>query len=240
MMNFEKLTIEFTYNNKRHLLHGKTPRIKTVDVKSLDKMVKRDAQLFMIKILDPESHNCGTVLSGVEMDPEMESLIQEFDGLFVDPKGLPPHRDQFDHKIPLACRSNPIYMRPYRYSSTQKDIIDELVLEMLEQGIVQPSSSPYASPVVLVGKKDGSWRLCVDYRALNKITIKDKFPILIIEELLEELGGSRVYSKLDLRSGYHQIRMHPTDVEKTALKTHAVYYEYLVIPFVLTNAPSSF
>lgn len=170
----------------------------------------------------------------------MQLLKNQYQDVFADPLVLPPLRGIFYHRIPLANDQTSVNIRPYRYSLKHRDIIEKLVQDMLDRGIIQFSCSPFASLVVPVGKKDGTWRLCVNYRDLNKKTIKYKFPIPVVDELIDELAGASVFTKLDLRAGYHQLRVHPNDVYKTAFKTYTGHFEFLVMPFGLNNALASF
>lgn len=129
-------------------------------------------------------------------DPQIEEILHQFQEVFEGPKELPPNWTQ-DHRIPLIKGAQPVFIWPYRYPHYQKNEIEKLVKEILCSGIIRPSQSPFSSSVLLVWKDDGSWRFCIDYRPLNQVTIKGKFPIPIIEELLDELHGASIFSKLD-------------------------------------------
>jgi hypothetical protein len=166
-------------------------------------------------------------------------MITRNSELFKTPTELPPSRE-FDHHIPLVPGAHPVNVKPYRYTPTQKDEIERQIKEMLLSGVIKPSTNPFASPVLLVKKKDGTWRFCIDYRQLNALTVKNKYPIPIVEELLDELKGASWFTKLDMRSGYHQIRLKPEDEQKTAFKTHHGHWEFRVMPFGLTNVPATF
>ena len=171
----------------------------------------------------------------------LENIIQEYRDIFPEqlPKGTPPSR-VVEHVINVEPGSKPSYRPPYRLGPAEQDELEEQIRDLLAQGFIRPSCSLYGAPVLFVPKKDGRWRMCVDYRALNKQTIKDHYPLPRIDLLLARLGQARVFSKLDLAQGYHQIAMAHDSVEKTAFCTNIGQWEYLVMPFGLCNAPSTF
>jgi hypothetical protein len=170
---------------------------------------------------------------------DMHCVLIEFRDLFTVPNQLPPSR-VYVHYIPLLPGVVPVNSRPYRYSPFHKDEIERQVNALLEAGLITPSVSPFSYPVLLVKKKDGSWRFCVDYRKLNDMTVKNRFPMSLVEEILDELASTHFFTSLELTAEYHQIRMGETDEFKTTFKTHQGHYQFRVMPFGLTNVPATF
>ena len=147
--------------------------------------------------------------------------------------------DIVTHTIDTADHP-PIHQQARRTPFALRDQIDEIVRGMLEQGVIEPSQSPWASPVVLVKKRDGSYRFCVDYRRLNSITKMDVFPLPRIDDTLDLLSKAKFFTTLDLASGYCQVKMHPESREKMAFATWSGLYQFVVMPFGLCNAPATF
>ena len=231
--NFKVFTMEFTIANHTFLLQGVIAPYLWEELELMGSKGESTKGL-LLQLLDNVEESMSEPLG-----LEVEGLLETFKDVFAKPKGLPPNHSH-DHAITLKTDAQPVCVRPYRYPYFQKEEIEKIVGELLASEVIKPSQSPFSSPILLVRKLGGSWRMCIDYRALNKETIKDKFPIPMIDELLDELHGSMIFSKLDLRSGYHQIRVRAEDIPKTAFRTHEGHYEFLVMPFGLTNAPSTF
>jgi hypothetical protein len=187
----------------------------------------------------PAPQQLAVAVSDAAQQPLMDVILRQHDAIFDEPTGLPPARP-YDHRIHLLPDTAPVAIRSYRYAQLQKDELERQCEAMLAQGIIRPSTSPFSAPVLLVRKADRSWRFCIDYRALNARTSKDNFPIPMVDELLDELHGAHFFSKLDLRSRYDQVRMHTEDIDKTTFRTHHGHYEFLVVPFGLSNAPATF
>ncbi|KAJ9515863.1 hypothetical protein QJQ45_008753 [Haematococcus lacustris] len=178
--------------------------------------------------------------TGLVPESTVTEMVKTYNDVFADiPAGLPPERG-VGHTIPLEAGTLPQWARMYRLSQREIEEMKKQVSALLEKGWIEPSASPWGAPVLFVQKKDGSLRMCIDYRALNKRTVRDRYPLPRIDDLLDQVRGKKVFSSLDLQSGYHQIRITPEDVPKTAFLTPMGQFQYKVLCFGLCNAPATF
>ena len=240
--------------------HEKQPH--RVDVPARSRVVNRDEPLMSAPQLRKAARHglpCFLVLvspsqlggfvgttytrEGHEVD-HLETLAKEFPDIFpkelpiLDEKNKPPR--EADVTIPLVEGARPVSRPMFRYSPLERLEMETQIKDLLSKGLIEPSSSPFASPILFVRKKDGTLRMCIDYRGLNKLTVKNKYPLPRIDDLLDHLQGSTVFSSLDLMSGYHQLRIDPEDIPKTAFRSPMGLYQYKVLPFGLANAPAIF
>ncbi|GJR36254.1 putative reverse transcriptase domain-containing protein [Tanacetum coccineum] len=228
-----KKVVHIPFKNKTLVVEGDrgTSRLKVISCIKAKKYIERGHQLFVAHVTKKEPK---------EKRLEDVPVIQDFPEVFPDDlPGLPPPR-QVEFKIELVPGAAPVARAPYRLApSEMKELADQLQ-ELLEKGFIRPSSSPWGAPVLFVKKKDGTFRMCIDYRELNKLTVKNRYPLPRIDDLFDQLQGSSVYSKIDLRTGYHQLRIREEDIPITAFRTRYGHYEFQVMPFGLTNAPAVF
>ncbi|GJT94236.1 putative reverse transcriptase domain-containing protein [Tanacetum coccineum] len=183
-----------------------------------------------------------TLMNANVGEPKMNEIpiVREFSDVFPeDLSGLPPQR-QVEFRIELVAGAAPVARSPYRLAPSEMQELSGQLQELQDKGFIRPSHSPWGAPVLFVKKKDGSFRMCIDYRELNKLTVKNRYPLPRIDDLFDQLQGSRYFSKIDLRSGYHQLRVHEEDIPKTAFRTRYGHFEFTVMPFGLTNAPAVF
>ena len=245
-----------------HRYEAKTTDIEMVNVCTAKQMVKWfrrnagiTAYLGVIRLVKaeerevvpvvPEKNETGQEVEKTfhaDMPTSVRDVLHEFKDVFPTdlPPGLPPVRKGHEFRIDLEDETAPVHKPIYKLSPLELEEARKQIDYMLEHGYIRPSDSPYGSLVLFVPKKDGGLRFCIDYRWLNKKTIRNRYPLPLPEELFDRLGGSQVFSKIDLRSGYWQVRLRKEDIPKTAFKTRWGLYEFLVVPFGVTNAPAQF
>nr|GEX12719.1 putative reverse transcriptase domain-containing protein [Tanacetum cinerariifolium] len=167
-------------------------------------------------------------------------VVRKFPDVFLeDLSSLPPSRE-VEFRIDLIHGAMPVAKSPYRLAPTEMQELANQLKELQDKGFIRPSFSPWGAPVLFVKKKDGSFRICIDYQELNKLTIKNRYPLPRIDDLFDQLQGSQYFSKIDLRSGCHQLRVREEDIPKTAFRARYGHFEFTAMPFGLTNAPAMF
>ncbi|CAA3011864.1 DNA RNA polymerases superfamily [Olea europaea subsp. europaea] len=193
------------------------------------RMLKKGCHAYLAHVID-------TQITKLEIDDI--SVVRDFPDVFPkDLPGLPPDRE-IEFCIDLVPGTAPISQVPYRMAPKELKELKVQLQDLVDKGFIRPSVSPWGAPVLFVKKKDGTMRLCIDYRQLNKMTIRNKYPLPRVDDLFDQLRGASVFSKIDLRSGYHQLKIRDVDVQKTAFRSRYGHYEFLVMPFGLT-CPSS-
>ena len=192
------------------------------------------------------TQGCVGYLASVVTSPSLESSVHnisvvcEYLDVFPDDlPGMPPHRE-VEFFIELTPGTGVVAKNPYRMAPFELRELKAQLQELLDKGFIRPSVSPWGAAVLFVRKKDGSLRLCIDYRMLNQLTVKNKYPLPRVEDLFDQLQSASVFSKIDLRSGYHQLRIHDSDIQTTTFRTRYGHFEFVVMPFGLTNAPAAF
>ena len=181
-----------------------------------------------------------TLEDEVRPDLDLPRVVCEYEDVFPDElPGLPLQR-VVDFGIKLHPDTSPISMTPHRMAPVELQELRVQLQELLDKGFIRPSTSPWGAPVLFAKKKDKTLRLCINYRQLNRVMIKNRYPLPRIDDLFDQLRGARVYSKIDLRTGYHQLRVREIDIPKTAFRTRYGHFEFTVMPFGLTNAPAAF
>jgi len=244
-INWRTHTLRFRVGQKTYVWNARNPRSTEIKLKELTishlqfkRWVRKNrAQSFLALIRQDKPK------TEITLDPDMIRILEEFRDVFPKdgvPPELPPKRN-VDHEIKLNDDKASLPARqPYRLSEPELEILRERLTWLTEHGFIRPSRSPYAAPVLFARKKDGTLRMCIDYRALNKLTVKNRYPLPRIEDLFDRLRGATCFSKIDLDSAYHQVRVKPDDIPKTAFTTRYGHFEFLVLSFGLTNAPATF
>ncbi|GJR87691.1 putative reverse transcriptase domain-containing protein, partial [Tanacetum coccineum] len=236
----EKL-VRVPFGDKTLIFHGDgsnnghESRLNIISCTKAQKYLLEGCPIFLAQVTMKEAED-----KSKEKQLEEVPIVQDFPEVFPeDLPGIPPTR-QVEFQIDLIPGAAPVARAPYRLAPSEMKELSDQLKELSDKGFIRPSSSPWGAPVLFVKKKDGSFRMCIDYRELNKLTVKNRYPLPRIDDLFDQLQGSSIYSKIDLRSGYHQLRVREEDIPKTAFRTRYGHYEFQVMPFGLTNAPAVF